>query len=109
MKRPDFQVIASRHGIDFLKGGSVIWRAAWDEIRRVTAYQADEFTIDTRWLEISTEGEPLRVSEDTPGYAKLEEELGRYLPAAPEWQSIVSRTAFDRNEVVVYDVEQQVK
>lgn len=106
MKRPDCEVAVSPVGISFRKGGRERWCATWDEVRRVTAYQTDDFTIDTRWLEISAAGEPLRVSEDTPGYAQLEEELGRHLPVVPDWQLEVSRTAFDRNEVVVFDADQ---
>lgn len=90
-------------GLEYRENGQVKWSAAWSDISRVIAYQTDAFTVDTRWLRFETDGSSLDVNEDTPGYYALESAVPDFLRVRPGWFAEVVRTAFERNETLVYD------
>ena len=102
-KRDDFEVRSDLNGLTLLARGRTVWTTSWAAVQRVRAYQSDDFSVDTRWLEFEAPGGPLRVSEDVRGYSDLEASLTAFLGVPPKWQAMVAKSAFDRNETVIFD------
>ena len=88
----------------FSSNGKPSWRAAWSEVRRITAYKIDLFTVDEIRVEFALQsGDALVIAEESPGFEALMLELVQRFPSATGWHGKVVQPAFASRVTVLYE------
>src|SRR5437763_14260020 len=104
MRRP-FPVIAlDPDGFRFIDGERIVATVCWSDIVSIVAYKLDLFTTDEMRIcfTIGQEGSRLEVSEEQPGFAVFLEALQARFPLPANWRAAVLKTAFARNETILF-------
>lgn len=78
----------------------------WVDIVRLTAYKADDFTVDTLCVEIIlSSGQVVTIDEDIQGFDAFLEGVQQHLDCNPNsWMPSVLYPAFAENRTVIFSV-----
>jgi len=75
----------------------------WAQIKKVTGYKLDQFTVDCIMFEVETDQGALRISEGCEGFKALEKEMKERLPGFDlDWFGKVAFPPFELCETVLY-------
>ena len=86
--------------------GASPWRATWLEVRRITAYKLDRFTVDEIRVDFELQDGVTRViTEECSGFEGLMLELVRRFPTASGWHGRVAQPAFAPSVSVLFERE----
>ena len=83
----------------FTVGSDVI---AWQSVSEIWGYKVDLLTTDEAFLEFSSNGQSISVSEEQPGFDQLESAMVAAFPATAIWRQAVLQPAFDRCRTLLY-------
>ena len=98
------QPVVDFDGTGFSCGGESPWRAAWSEVKRITAYKIDRLTVDEIRVDFALQDGITRViTEDCPGFDALMLELVRHFPTVSGWHGRVVQPAFAPRVSVLYE------
>ena len=75
---------------------------AWQTISEIWGYKVDLLTTDEAFLEFSSSGQCISVSEEQPGFDQLESAMVAAFPATARWRHAVLQPAFDRSRTLLY-------
>ena len=75
---------------------------AWETVSEIWSYKVDLITTDEVFLEFSTCGRVVEVSEECPGFAALETAMTSAFPVTSDWRAAVLAPAFARNRTILY-------
>jgi hypothetical protein len=80
------------------------WRIRWTDIETLITYKKDNYTVDTIWLDIYSNGKPLSFSEELRGWRYFVGKLMEVLPQIDKaWENKVAFPAFAANYTLLYD------
>ena len=75
---------------------------AWQTVAEIWGYKVDLLTTDEAFLEFSSNGQCISVSEEQPGFDQLEAAMVASFPATASWRQAVLQPAFDRSRTLLY-------
>ncbi|MET0934915.1 MAG: hypothetical protein ABWX83_02940 [Luteibacter sp.] len=83
-----------------LTGGFGLRDVPIERIRRIEAGNRDTGTVDTLWLFIHVDGEPvLAISEVTDGFATFVDDLAQHFPGVTGWQAALPPVPFQLTSI----------
>ena len=75
----------------------------WSEIIKLTGFKIDRLTTDGICLKIESENKTSLVTEEFEGWRSfMNELLNRFPQIDKNWEGIIARPAFERNETELY-------
>jgi hypothetical protein len=74
----------------------------WQTVAEIWGYKVDLLTTDEAFLEFSSNGQSISVSEEQPGFDQLESAMVAAFPATAIWRQAVLQPAFDRCRTLLY-------
>lgn len=81
------QIVVDANGIGALAGSEMLWRLAWSEVQRVTAFRSAGFVGDALVLAFQGMGETRLVTEDQAGWQELTAALPQHLHGAESYET----------------------
>ena len=96
--RPDLvPVVVSAFG--FTVGPTFV---AWQAVSEIRGFKADRITSDEAFLEFSSGGQAIVVSEEQAGFNQLEAAMVAAFPTTATWRHAVLPPAFDPCRTLLY-------
>ena len=96
--KPDLPPVAVT-AFGFTVGPVVV---AWQTVSEIWGYKVDLLTTDEAFLEFSSNGQCISVSEEQPGFDQLESAMVAAFPATASWRQEVLQPPFDRSRTLLY-------
>ena len=75
---------------------------AWQTVAEIWGHKDDRVTTDEAFLEFSSNGQSVLVSEEQPGFDQLEAAIVAAFPATATWRQAVLLPAFDPCRTLLY-------
>ncbi len=87
----------------------IITEIKWIEINSLIGFKVDRFTIDYICLKIETHNNVAYLTEEFIGWREFITELINQIPEINEnWEGIIAKPVFERNETELYNREKNV-
>src|SRR5687768_18221866 len=96
--KPDLPPVAAT-ALGFTVGPTFF---AWQTVAEIWGYKVDRITTDEAFLEFSSSGQSISVSEEQPGFDQLESAMFTAFPSTATWRQAVLQPAFDPCRTLLY-------
>ena len=89
--------------------GGEITQFQWSEIEKLTGFKVDQFTIDDICLKIESNNKTAYVTEEFQGWRNFMNKILNEFPQIDKnWEGIMTKPAFKRNETELYNRNKNV-
>ena len=86
-----------------------ITKFQWSEINKLTGYKFDQITMDVICLKIDANGKTVTVTEDFNEWRDfMNTLLTKFSTIDKNWEEVIAKPPFERNETVLYDRQKNV-